>query len=84
MSYEEQREKSRRQMSISTSIIDFFIGLMMIGMGTILVKKDHFNIKQIVKFCDERDPFLMQLFGVIMIIYGVWRIFRGYNKIKDR
>jgi formate hydrogenlyase subunit 4 len=84
MSYEAQRDKSRRQMSMSTSIIDFFIGLMMIGVGTILVKKNHFSIKQIVKFCSERDPFLIQLFGIIMIIYGAWRIFRGYNKIKDR
>jgi hypothetical protein len=83
MSYEDQREKSRKRISFSTSLIDFFFGVLMIAVGTILLKGDHFNIKSIVKFCNERDTLLIQIFGVVSVVYGIWRLYRGYDKIKN-
>jgi hypothetical protein len=84
MAYEEQREKSRRMMSVTTSLLDFFLGLLMIAVGIILYKRDHFQIRSISKFANDRDPFLIQLFGGICILYGAWRIFRGYQKVKNQ
>jgi ABC-type nickel/cobalt efflux system permease component RcnA len=84
MAYEEQREKSRKMLSVSSSLIDGFLGLLMIAVGTILVKKDHFNIRTITQFVSERDPFLIQIFGCVCIVYGLWRLYRGYVKIKEQ
>jgi threonine/homoserine/homoserine lactone efflux protein len=83
MAYEEQREKSRRRMDQSSGLLNLFMGFLMIAVGIIIFKKDHFNLARIVKFFDGSDPFLIQIFGGLWILYGVWRLFRGYNKMKN-
>ncbi len=83
MAYEEQREKSRRRIDQSSGLLNLFMGLLMIVVGIIIFKKDHFNIAQIVKFFEGSDVFLIQIFGGLWILYGIWRLYRGYHKIKN-
>lgn len=70
-------------MAFSKSLLDFFLGALLITIGVILVKEDHFKIPQIVKFASNRDELLLTLMGWAWIIYGIWRIVRGYLKLKN-
>ncbi len=83
MAYEEQREKSRRMMQLSGSLIDLVLGLLMVAVGVIIIKENHFKIPQIVKFVEDRDALLIKIFGYVTLVYGLWRLYRAYVKIKD-
>jgi hypothetical protein len=78
MSYEEQREKQRKTYQFSRSLLDYIMGLMVIAAGVIFIKRDHFGIKKIQDA--DSDHLLIPLFGGVCLIYGLWRIYRGYQK----
>lgn len=78
MSYEEQRERSRKTYQFSRSLLDYIMGLMVIVAGVIFLKKDHFGIPQLKRA--DNDGLLIPLFGGVCIIYGLWRFYRGYRK----
>lgn len=78
MSFEEQREKHRKIYAFSRSLLDYIMGLMVIAAGIVFIKKDHFGIKQIQKA--DSDGLLIPLFGAVCLLYGFWRIYRGYRK----
>lgn len=83
MNYESQREKSDKRVHMASLILQIFAGLLIFAVGIIMFKKDHFNIAQIVEFTSDRDPFLMQMFGGICMLYGAWRVYRGYLTYKN-
>lgn len=62
--YERQRN---RQVAGIRSVLDYIIGLLFIIAG----------IASFVRFKGEA---LMIAFGVIAILYGGWRVYRGYKK----
>jgi hypothetical protein len=78
MGFEDQREQSRRAYSFSRSLLDYVVGAIVIGFGVIFLKPDHFGIKQIQ--LADNDKLLIPLFGGVCIIYGIWRLYRGYKK----
>ncbi|MBL7727157.1 MAG: hypothetical protein JNM68_05710 [Dinghuibacter sp.] len=78
MSFEEQREKRQKIYAFSRSLLDYIMGLMVVAAGVIFIKKDHFGIKQIQKA--DSDGILIPLFGAVCLLYGFWRIYRGYRK----
>jgi hypothetical protein len=82
MSWEDTRAKNRRMIVFSTALLDFISGLLIIGAGIVFVKKNHFGIRQLIDA--DNDGLLIPLFGGVCIIYGLWRFYRGYLKIKAR
>ena len=58
------------------SIMDFGMGLLWLGMGVFLVFIEKFDTGLEARF---NDP-VMKLFGGICIVYGLFRIYRGYKK----
>jgi hypothetical protein len=78
MSYKEQREKHRKNYQFSRSLLDYIMGAMVIAAGVVFIKKDHFGVVAIQKA--DTDKLLIPLFGGVCIIYGLWRLFRGYKK----
>jgi hypothetical protein len=83
MSYNSERSKSEKMMHLFSLILQVLAGLLILSVGAILIKKDHFNIASVNKFVEERDPFLIQMFGAICALYGAWRLYRGYTKYKE-
>ncbi len=83
MIYEEQREKSRRMMNKSQGLVSIVFGIFMMIMGVIFFDKNHFGIAKINQFLSDKDPLLISIFGVVSIIYGTWRVYRGYHRIKE-
>jgi hypothetical protein len=78
MNYEEQREKHRKTYQFSRSLLDYIMGLVVIGAGIMFLKKDHFGIKKIQEA--DSDRLLIPLFGAVCLLYGLWRIYRGYKR----
>jgi hypothetical protein len=76
MSEEYERQK-RRRLALRKSVMDYSIGVI------IVLTRCFFRIRQNLKLDlnatyppNEMD----KVFGVICLLYGAWRIYRGYKK----
>jgi len=58
------------------SIMDYGMGLLWISMGIFLIFTKYFNPAMEYQFDDPA----MKTFGGVCIIYGLFRIYRGYKK----
>ncbi len=73
---EEYEQQRRRQVSRMRSIMDYTMGTVffLIGVYFLIYDKLGWNIF-------NRDPSpLDYLIGGLFILYGAWRIYRGYKK----
>ena len=68
-----QREKSYLRMR---SIMDYGMGTLWAAMGIFLIFIKQFNTGLEARFDDPS----MKVFGGICILYGLFRIYRGYKK----
>lgn len=57
------------------SVVDFTMGLLYIGVACFMIFAEKFGFEMI----DFPKSFRI-IFGCICIVYGVWRIYRGYRK----
>jgi hypothetical protein len=64
------------------SIMDYGMGFLWTFMGNFLLFVKYFNASLASRFDDP----VMKWFGITCIIYGVFRIYRGYKKnyLKER
>lgn len=58
------------------SIMDYGMGLLWLGMGIFLIFIDKFNTGLEARFDDPT----MKAFGGVCVLYGAFRIYRGYKK----
>ena len=58
------------------SIIDYGMGLLWISMGIFLLFNNHFN----TKWKERLDDPALRIFGAVCLLYGGFRIYRGYKK----
>jgi len=58
------------------SILDYGMGILMIGLGTLFFFHDKLKIQ-----INERiTPGAVKILGVIFVLYGAWRIYKGFKK----
>ena len=78
----ESLSKRDRGIVLMRSIMDYGMGLLWFSMGVFLICIKYFNANLQVRFDDPA----MKAFGVICIIYGIFRIYRGFKKnyLKER
>jgi hypothetical protein len=74
----EKQESNRRQKGYAgmRSIMDYGMGLLIAAMGVFFI----FSNKISRDFPQFDDPWIKGL-GVVAVIYGIFRIYRGYKKI---
>lgn len=68
------KDKRRKQYSLMRSILDYGMG------GLILCFGFFFLFSEKLGFNFEMEPFFKYFFSGLCIIYGAWRIYRGYQK----
>ena len=73
---EEYERKRKKQVSFMRSIMDYAMGIVIIGLGVLLF----FHDKLHVPITDRLSPNAVKLLGVIFVLYGIWRLYRGYKK----
>jgi hypothetical protein len=75
--FDEYEKKRRDQVSLMRSILDYGIGVLVVLIGTFFVIRDKFDLE----INETRPPNDTQkLFGAVCVLYGAWRIYRGYKK----
>jgi len=74
--FDEYEKKKRKQISQMKSIMDYGMGMLMIlaGLFFLFHQTLHINIG------DSSSSLLEKFFGVMCLLYGSWRIYRGYKK----
>jgi hypothetical protein len=75
--FEEYERKKRKQIASMRSLMDYGMGLLIVLAGLFFFLRDKFKLP-----LNERFPpnDIDKIFGIIAIIYGAWRIYRGYKK----
>lgn len=74
---EEYEKKKKRQVASMRSLLDYGIGFAIIVAGAFLFFRNQFDLD-----FNERYPpnSTDKLLGVVCLLYGSWRIYRGYKK----
>jgi hypothetical protein len=74
---EEYERRRQKQASSMRSIRDYATGIVIVLLGLTFFFRNYFNME-----LNERFPpnYLDKVFGAICVLYGAWRIYRGYKK----
>ena len=71
--YEEQ---NRKRMSRMRSIMDYTMGILLLFIGLYFLSYEKMGVNVF-----NRTPSAIDyLIGGLFVIYGIWRIYRGYKK----
>jgi hypothetical protein len=73
---EEFQEKQRKQKSKVRSTVDYSMGSVFLLLGIYFLVYEKLGLTLL-----EREPSSIDYFiGVMFVLYGGWRIYRGYKK----
>lgn len=67
-------ESKRRNYELRRSIMDYGMGIIILCFGVFLVIADYLG------FTFTIEPFFRYCLAFLFVIYGAWRIYRGYKK----
>ena len=73
---EEYEQKRKQQVSSMRSIMDYAMGIVFSFLGCAFL---YYQISN-KPFLGRRPDTLNYFIGALFLIYGVWRIYRGYKK----
>lgn len=75
--FEEYEKKKRNQVKLMRSVLDYGMGVLILIAGIFFFFRDKMDIP----FNDRFPPNEFdKIFGGICVVYGIWRIYRGYKK----
>ncbi len=74
MKNEYQEKRTRRYLTMR-SIMDFGMGLLYLTVGMFLIIPEQLGFNM-----DGFDKIFRYMFGGICLVYGSWRIYRGFKK----
>jgi small neutral amino acid transporter SnatA (MarC family) len=74
---EEYERKKRKQISAMRSMMDYVMGAIFLIFGMFFFFRGKFNIPLNKSFPPNE---IDNLLGGILLLYGAWRIYRGYQK----
>ena len=74
---EEYEKKRRKQISIVRSLMNYAMGAVFIAAGIFFLIRERFDI-----IFNEKYPpnYMDKILGGIFVLYGAWRVYRGYKK----
>ena len=74
---EEFEKQKRKQIALRKAIMDYAIGGLITCVGIFFMIRDRLTLQ----FNENFPPNdIDKIFGFICILYGVWRMYRGYKK----
>ena len=78
---EEFDKKRQRQAARTQSIMHFAMGVIILGLGVLFLLAESLGIKIFGKEPSALD----KIMGAVFLLYGAWRIYRGYklNQFRD-
>ncbi|MBA2500453.1 MAG: hypothetical protein H0V30_12060 [Chitinophagaceae bacterium] len=70
-------DKKKKQISSMRAITDYGMGIFFSILGLVFLFHEQLGI-DFSRF--SKTSFIDVIFGIISLLYGLWRIYRGYNK----
>lgn len=74
---EDYENKKRKQIGTMRSLLDYGIGALIMLAGIFFIVRKQFDIDFNKTFPPSNTDIL---FGIVCLLYGGWRIYRGYKK----
>jgi sulfite exporter TauE/SafE len=74
---EEFEKKRQKQVSSMRAIMDYAMGVIIIILGVLFFFRDQFDFSLNETYKPNAWD---KVFGGICVLYGAWRIYRGYKK----
>ena len=75
--FEDYEKKKRKQVSMMRSLLDYGMGIVIVALGVFFFFRSKFHLALNEKFPPNS---IDKIFGVVCLLYGAWRIYRGYKK----
>lgn len=75
--FEDYEKRKRKQIIFMKSLLDYGMGVLILAAGFFFFLRGRFDI-QLNKRFPPND--MDKIFGAICLLYGAWRIYRGYKK----
>ncbi len=75
--FDEYEKKRREQVSLMRSLLDYGIGTLIVLAGVFFIVRNQFDLV-INETYPPNDT--QRMFGAVCVLYGIWRIYRGYKK----
>ena len=77
--FEEYEKKKRRQVAQMKSLMDYGMGLLIFLLGLFFLFRGQLGDFPLNERLGKPD-LLEKIFGGLCVLYGSWRIYRGYKK----
>jgi len=77
--FEEYEKKKRNQVAQMKSLMDYGMGILILLLGLFFLIRGQLGDFPLNERLGKPDA-LEKIFGGICVLYGVWRIYRGYKK----
>jgi hypothetical protein len=74
---DEYEKKKRKQIASMRALLDYGLGTLITGFGIFLFIRSKLDISFNENFPPNN---IDKMFGALCVIYGGWRIYRGYKK----
>lgn len=74
---EEYEKRRKRQVSLMRALLDYGMGIAIVGIGVFFFFRNRFDMAFNASFPPNN---MDKIFGAVCIVYGGWRIYRGYKK----
>ncbi len=75
--FEEYEKKKKKQVSLMRSLLDYGMGVLIVMAGFFFFFRAKLDLPLNERFPPNDTD---KLFGAICLLYGGWRIYRGYKK----
>ena len=76
--FEEYERKKKKQVSLMKSLLDYGMGILILLAGILFCFRKELGDIPFNRSFPPND--IDKLFGAVCIVYGAWRIYRGYKK----
>ena len=77
--FDEYEKNKRKQISTMRSMMDYVMGFIIFLLGVFFLLRSKLGKLPINEQLGEPDA-LEKVFGGLCLLYGIWRIYRGYQK----
>ncbi len=78
---QDARKQQRKGYTMMRSVYDLGFGFFIVIIGGIVLLGTKMGIPALKTFLEDRgDPFLLTIFGCICLLYGGFRLYRGFKK----
>ncbi len=75
--FEEYEKNKKKQVSLMRSLLDYGMGVLILLAGFFFLFRGRFDLPLNERFPPNETD---KIFGFICLLYGGWRIYRGYKK----